>query len=207
MNMPAPEQPEERNPWETDPTHMPVSDSDLPEMADDPHGRIARLQSELEQANDRILRLQAEMENLRKRASREMNDQLRYASVPLVRDLLPVLDNIQRAVEAARQNPDSVDSLLNGVILVRQQLESILAQHHCREIEALEKPFDPNLHEAISEARSAEQSAGTVLHVARPGYLVHDRVVRPSQVVVVASRDNVTDATDENSEDHSRETR
>ena len=152
-------------------------------QASDQRRGAADLEADLQQANDRVLRLQAELENLRKRTAREIVDQHRYASQPLMRDLLPVLDNIQRAIAAAEKAPDT-SSLLDGFRLVDQQLKTVLTQHHCTAIDALNQPFDPYLHEAIQQQPSGNHEPGTVLGVAQVGYQLHDRVVRPTQVIV-----------------------
>jgi molecular chaperone GrpE len=143
----------------------------------------AKLRAELEQAKDRALRLQAELDNYRKRASRELEDRMKYADMDILRELLPVLDNIHRAVEHAGNSSDQA-SLLEGFKMVGSQLESVLEKHHCKKIEAQGVPFDPNLHHAISQMPSADQPPNTVLLVAQDGYVLHDRVVRPSQVIV-----------------------
>lgn len=143
------------------------------------------LRSDLEQMKDRALRVQAELENYRKRVAREMADERRYAELGLLRDLLPVLDNMDRAVEAAEKSGEA-PQLLEGFRMVAQQLKGILERHHCVSIQALHQPFDPNFHEAILQQPSAEHPAGTVIYVASPGYRLHDRVVRPAQVIVSA---------------------
>jgi molecular chaperone GrpE len=91
---------------------------------------VARLKAELEDVKDRALRGWAELENYRKRAARQIEEERRYAALPLMRDLLPVLDNVKRAVDSAEKNHD-VASLLEGIKLVVQQLEGVLARHHC----------------------------------------------------------------------------
>jgi molecular chaperone GrpE len=145
-----------------------------------------QLRAELEQAKDRALRCQAELDNYRKRAAREMDEHRRYASISLMRDLLPVMDNIQRAIEAAEKSTDG-SGLLDGVKLVAQQLDNVLECHHCVKIKALGEPFDPNLHHAILQQPSEEYPPNTVIMVTQDGYLLHDRVVRPSQVIVSAN--------------------
>jgi molecular chaperone GrpE len=141
------------------------------------------LSAELAAEKDRILRLQAEMENLRTRTSREISDNARYAALPLMRDLLPVVDNIERAIEAAEKQGDS-ESLLAGFKLVHQQLLNALAQHNCVRIEAQGQPFDPQFHAAILQQPSDEIPANHVLLVAQAGYKLYDRVVRPAQVII-----------------------
>lgn len=138
--------------------------------------------AELAAANDRLLRFQAEMQNLRNRTSREIADERKYAALPVLRDLLPVLDNINRAIEAAEKAGEA-DNLLEGFRLVRQQLVTTLANHGAEAINALGQPFDPNFHQAILHQPSNEP-ANTVTMVTQEGYKLHDRVVRPAQVIV-----------------------
>lgn len=139
--------------------------------------------SELALARDKFLRAQAELDNYRKRARRELEDERKYALMPLLRDLLPVVDNIQRAIDAAEKSSES-GSLLEGFKLVSQQLAVALAKHHCVPIAALGEPFDPHRHDAILEQPSPDHPPGTVIMVTQPGYILHDRVVRPAQVIV-----------------------
>jgi len=141
------------------------------------------LRAELADAKDRALRSQAELENYRKRVARQSEEDRRYAEMRLIRDLLPVWDNMGRAIEAA-EKANEADSLLEGFKMVIRLLEEVLTGHHCIRIEALDEPFDPHLHEAISQQPSENHAPGTVSHVTQTGFLLHDRVVRPSQVVV-----------------------
>jgi molecular chaperone GrpE len=138
---------------------------------------------ELASANDRLLRLQAEMQNLRNRTSREIADERKYAALPVLRDLLPVVDNIDRAIEAAEKAGEA-ENLLAGFRLVKQQLHSILGRHQCEPIDAEGQEFDPNFHQAILHQPSRDVPANNVILVAQPGYMMHDRVVRPAQVIV-----------------------
>ena len=147
------------------------------------NSEIERLRAELAAARDRELRCHAELDNYRKRAARELEDRLRYANLGLLRDLLPVVDNADRAIEAAEKNADAA-ALLEGFKMVSAHLCDALARHHCRRIEALHAPFDPHKHHAVMQQPSAEHPANTVLMVTQNGYQLHDRVVRPSQVIV-----------------------
>ncbi len=144
---------------------------------------MERLRADLREAGDRVLRAQAELDNYRKRARRELDEELRYANMSLLRDLLPVLDNIRRGIAAAEKSPDA-SGLLDGIKMVAQSLTGTLARHHCTRIEALHKPFDPALHEAISQRPDDQYAPYTVIDVAQDGYVLYDRVVRPAQVVV-----------------------
>jgi molecular chaperone GrpE len=148
-----------------------------------PEKQLDDLRRQCEEAKDRALRFQAELENYRKRAARQMAEERRYAYLPLMRDLLPVWDNMGRAIEAAEKNHE-VTGLLEGFKMVTRQLEDVLNRHHCTPIDALGQPFDPHRHEAISQQPSDKHPANTVVHVAQAGFQLHDRVVRPSQVVV-----------------------
>jgi molecular chaperone GrpE len=141
------------------------------------------LAAELAAANDRALRLHAEMQNVRNRTSREIAEERRYAALPVLRELLPVVDNIDRAIEAAEKAGEA-ETLLAGFRLVRQQLATILSQHHCELIDAEGQPFDPHFHEAILQQPSADVPADRVMMVTQTGYRLHDRVVRPAQVIV-----------------------
>lgn len=147
-----------------------------------------RCQQELQAANDRAVRWQAELENFRKRTRREMEEQSRFAALPLLQDLLGVVDDLQRAIEAAENSaaatPEQTSGLREGVKMVAAHMASVLGKHHCEPIEALGLPFDPHLHEAIGQIPHDQYAAGLVALVARQGYHLHERVVRPAQVLV-----------------------
>jgi molecular chaperone GrpE len=149
--------------------------------------------NELAAANDRLLRLQAEMQNLRSRTSREITDERKYAALPVVRDLLPVIDNIDRAIEAAEKSGES-ENLLAGFRLVKQQLHTLLNNHQVELIAAENEIFDPNFHQAILQQPSADVPAGSIMMVTQQGYKIHDRVVRPAQVIVSAGPGEVGQA-------------
>lgn len=144
---------------------------------------LQRLSEELKQANDRTLRAQAELENFRRRMRREMDEERRYASLPLITDLLGVVDNLDRAL-AATENNEAATGLLAGVRMVQSQFLSVLDRHHCRRIGEVGEAFDPNLHQAIAQEPSDQIPVGHVTRVAQSGYRLHDRVVRPAQVLV-----------------------
>ena len=132
-------------------------DTDEPAEPDavDPAAELARLQAELDETRQKNVRLQAELENFRKRTMRTMDEERRYASLPLLRDLLPVVDNLQRAITAAELH-ENASALLAGVKMVADQLTAILQRHHCEPIAAEGAAFDPHLHEAIAQHPSAE---------------------------------------------------
>jgi molecular chaperone GrpE len=143
-------------------------------------GSVSR---QLRDAEDRVLRAQAELENFRKRSRREYEDALRYREIDLLRDLLPVLDTVRRAIDASETTAD-VDSLRAGFRMTAQQMEKVLETHGCKTIETDGKPFDPTVHDAMLQQVVPGVAAGTVVGVASKGYRLHDRVVRPAQVIV-----------------------
>jgi len=153
----------------------------VPEAADttDP----AELQQKVAELKDQLLRAQAEQENFRRRTQREAGEARKYQSLAVVRDLLPAIDNLQRAVQAGEQTGE-VTSLLEGIRMVSQQLQDTLKAHSAQPITAAGEAFDPNLHEALSQVPSPDHPPMTVLQEVETGYRMHDRVVRPAKVIV-----------------------
>lgn len=143
---------------------------------------IDSLRQKLADAEKQTLLYQADLENFRRRKSKEMQDSLRYASLPLVESLLQVLDNLERALQSAAEENDSA-SLQEGVQLVSNQLLAALEGHGCKRIEALGQLFDPNRHEAI-QMQPGEQPANTIVMEVQSGFMLHDRVVRPAKVII-----------------------
>ena len=134
---------------------------------------------------DRLLRTTADFDNYKKRAAREKSDAVRFANETLMNRLIPVLDNLEMAMAAAQASRASApDSLQSGVNMVFQQLKNALAEAGLEEIDASGKPFDPNLHEAISQRESDSIPEGHVVEQARKGYRLRERLLRPASVVV-----------------------
>ena len=148
------------------------------------HGEedIAR---ELFEARQQVLRAQADFENYRKRVRRERDEERQFANQPLIMDLLSVVDNLQRALDAGGQA--SSDGLSEGVRMVAAQIKDVLRQHNCEQIPALGQPFDPHLHEAVGQQPAGDKPPGTVLVEVQGGWKLHDRVIRPAHVIVAAS--------------------
>ena len=144
------------------------------------------LHKTLQEQSGKIEQLQralADLDNRRKRIERQMADARRFAVQAIVVDLLAVIDNFERALGAADETRD-FDALHDGLKLVHDQLLAVLKKHHVTRIEALEKTFDPNRHEAVGQMASADHPDQTVIDVHQEGYQLHDRVVRPSRVIV-----------------------
>lgn len=136
---------------------------------------------------DQMLRVAADFENFKKRAARERQEASKYANESLLQKLIPVLDNFDAALAAtgtAQAKPSSVQQLQSGVAMIHQQLRNILAESGLEEVDAANKPFDPNFHEAVSQQESVEVPEGQVLQQLRKGYKYRDRLLRAASVVV-----------------------
>ena len=147
------------------------------------HLDIDAVNHALKKANEKVLRTQAELDNFRKRSRRELEESLKYAQLPLARDLLLVLDNLNLALNAAADN-EAASGLAEGVKMVADQLMNALNSHKVSAIESVGQPFDPNQHEAVQMEASSEYEANIVSREIRSGYRLHDRVIRPAQVFV-----------------------
>lgn len=144
---------------------------------------VAAVRREVEELRDKNLRLVAETQNLQKRALREKQEALRYAESEFARELLVVLDDLERTQESAKTATD-VKSVADGVRIVYENFLKVLRQHEIEPIDALGKPFDPTYHEALMQQPSDKHPAGTVMQEMARGYTMHQRVIRPSRVVV-----------------------
>lgn len=144
---------------------------------------LGALQADLDRFRDLALRTQADFDNFRKRAAREREEGMRYANVALMEKLVPILDNFELGLEAARKDQGAA-TILSGMEMVLRQLQDLLASQGVETIEALGQPFDPNLHEAIGQEASEEMAEGVVLRQLRKGFKLKDRLVRPAIVIV-----------------------
>lgn len=134
---------------------------------------------------DRFLRLGAEFENYKKRVQRQMDDHRKYSNTELIKDLLPVVDNLERAIAAYHDNRANIEScMVEGVEMTLKEVLNILEKHNATQVEAQGKPFDPNYHEAVMQEESEQHPENTVINELQKGYLLHDRLIRPSMVVV-----------------------
>ena len=144
---------------------------------------VDQLKAQVADAEKRVLMAHADLENYRKRTRRDMQDQVKYASLPLMNGLLESVDNLQRAIESYEQEPNA-DGLAEGVVMVAAQIAKVLEDHGCKKIDAVGQPFDPNLHQALQMQASDEHPANTVMQDLRSGFQLHDRLIRPTQVFV-----------------------
>ncbi len=145
--------------------------------------RSAALEQERDEFRGLLQRTRADFENYQKRTQRDLAQERRYWHSGLALDLLPILDNFDRAVAAAKQAGET-GPLVQGVAMIQTQVLDVLKRHGITRIEAQDQPFDPNLHQAVMQQPSAEQPPNTVLQVLEQGFMIHDRVLRPARVVV-----------------------
>ena len=166
----AEQKPAEQHP-ETEPAAQPAQ-----EAAPD-------LQAEVEKYRDAALRAAADLENFRKRMIREKEEAIRFANAGLIEKLLPILDNFELGLDAARGDA-AAKGIVDGFSMVHRQLGDFLVSSGLQPIDAVGQPFDPKLHEALGHETDASQADGIVLRQMRRGYRLADRLIRPSSVIV-----------------------
>ena len=155
-----------------------------PETGNEPVDEVTMLKNQIAELEKSALRHQADLENFRKRSRAQVQEQLKYASLPLISQLLESVDNLNRATEMADGESADAAGIVEGVKMVSQQLGNLLEQQGCKKIEAVGQPFDPNCHQAVQMQPSDKFEANTVMTEVRAGFMLHDRVIRPAQVFV-----------------------
>lgn len=149
--------------------------------------RVAALQAEVERLKNELLYARAEVDNVIRRSAREREDTARYAPSALARSLLSVADNLRRAIEsvpAEAREDDAVKALLTGVEMTERELLSAFDSNNIKRIDPLGERFNHDFHQAMFEVEDPSQPAGTVVQVLQPGYILHDRLLRPAMVGV-----------------------
>jgi molecular chaperone GrpE len=149
----------------------------------DPNSRVAELQAELSKYRDAALRAAADLDNYRKRVSRERDESVKYANTAFLERLIPILDNFELGLQAARKAPEAAP-IVDGLAMVYKQLQDLLANSGVETIDATGQTFDPNLHEALAQEENHEVPEGKVIRQVRKGYRLRDRLLRPANVVV-----------------------
>ena len=179
-------------PQEAQPTQPPLSREELERkvaqlsaMLEDSMSRARETQERLKDTHERLLRVAAEFDNFKKRAIKEREDAQKFGMERLLKDFLPVADNLERALDHAEEH--DLRQVIEGVKLVQKLLETTLARHGVTGFSALGQPFDPNLHEALMQQES-DAPAGTVVSEMSRGYKLNERLVRPAAVVVARPR-------------------
>jgi len=148
-------------------------------------GSYEALQKQFNEMNERFLRVSSDFKNYKKRVEKEKNDIYSYANEKLICDLLPVMDNFERAVLSAESENGTSEKMLKGIEMVYKQLNDVLNSNGIKKIDAEGKPFDPNYHHAVMMEESEEFETETVIEVFQTGYSLNDKVIRPSMVKVV----------------------
>ena len=145
------------------------------------------LKEEIKTLKEEKIRVLAEMENLRKRFEREKIDSIKYGSVNFARDILSPGDNLERALSSINEDEEhsqSIKNLIEGLLMVKKELSTVLEKHGITKIDSLNKKFDPNLHQAMMEIENNDLNEGVVVQEIQTGYIMHDRLLRPAMVGV-----------------------
>lgn len=169
-----------------DPNHI-EKEEILDNSKESSEDEISKLKSKIEDLQEEKLRLLAEMENLRKRSEKEKIDSIKYGSINLARDILSPNDNLSRALNAIsidEKKSDSINNLIDGLKMVQKEFITIISKHGIEKIDSLHKKFDHNFHQAILELEDDKFEEGTVIQEIQTGFIMHDRLLRPSMVGV-----------------------
>ncbi|MGI6119211.1 MAG: nucleotide exchange factor GrpE [Desulfosporosinus sp.] len=144
---------------------------------------LAKVKAKAEEQYNQLIRLQAEYDNYRKRTLKEKTEIIKYATEGLMGELLPILDNFDRAISAAKVTSDFA-SFSQGVEMIFRQIETALGKEGLKAIDAVGQPFDPNIHEAVLQVATDEHPENTIIEELQKGYYLKDKVLRPSMVKV-----------------------
>jgi molecular chaperone GrpE len=169
----------------------------LAERSDDPQAELEAVRAQLDfsqskgrelmeklkEAHERMLRAVADLDNYKKRAHKEKEEVQKFGNERLLRDFVPVMDNLERALEHARSNAD-FEGLLTGVAMTRKQFEEALGRHGVKSFPAVGQPFDPHLHEAMQQVDAPDVPPNHVVSELLRGYTLNERLIRPALVVV-----------------------
>ena len=150
--------------------------------------QLAKLEADLLEVKDESLRNQAEMQNILRRSERDVQNAHKYALDKFVAELLPVVDNLERALQSIDQNKEDLKSLAEGVVLTLKSFQDVLARYKVLPIDPKGEVFDPELHQAMSILEMPGSTPNTVVDVFQKGYTLNDRLVRPAMVVVGAEK-------------------
>lgn len=189
------------DPQSTDHAKAPPQDAAAPAAPEaaaptEPLDPMTALQQEVDKWKDLAYRSQAELDNYRKRVTREAQETRAYANADILRGLLPIMDNFEMGLEAARAESET-SVIFVGMNMVNKQIQDFLRDFGVQEVEAQDQPFDPNLHDAVAQEPSETVAEGTVLKVARRGFRLRDRLLRAATVVVSSGPPKSGPPTDE----------
>lgn len=165
-------------------------DADPAPTVDAVQQEIETLNNQLAEAREQMLRAQAEAQNARRRAEQDVEKAHKYGQEKLVGDLLPVVDNLERALDAMDADNEALKPVLEGVQLTLKSFHDALLRHKIESVNPVGEPFDPQLHQAMTMIESPDAEPNTVLNVFQKGYTLHGRLVRPAMVVVSKAPSN-----------------
>ena len=164
-----------------------IKEKDTSNYEEDLDNDESILQDEIKDLKDQLLRSLAESENLRKRTAKEIEQIKKYGHISLLRDFLNVVDNMERAIKSStsdNQSETGIKNLIDGIEIVLKEMKSLLEKNQIKKIEPLHEKFDYNFHQAMFEAPSSDYEEGSIIEVIQPGYVLHDRLIRPAMVGV-----------------------
>jgi len=170
-----------------------LSEKDIPEPLDpfkEMEEKVESLEKETKETHDRLLRVSAEFENYKKRAAREMNDFRKFANESFVKAMLPVIDNLDRAIESSNNEKHTDSSMVEGVNMTLKEILKVLEQFGVKRFDSLGNTFDPGLHQAVMQEETEEHTENSVVKELQKGYMIHDRLLRPAMVVVSKKPEN-----------------
>ncbi len=147
----------------------------------------ADIEESAKQSADQLLRLKADFENTKKRLEREKQDSIRYANERLLAEVLPIMDDLDRAMASLKEGHDP-EQVAKGLKLAQEAMHKVLERHGVTEIKGIGEDFDPNLHEAVGVVESTEEKEGTVVDEIQRGYLLNGRLIRPSRVRIAQKK-------------------
>jgi molecular chaperone GrpE len=165
--------------------------------------KLESLEQESKETHDRLLRVSAEFENYKKRATREIADFRKFANESFAKALLPVVDNLDRAIESSSNDEQTNSSVVEGVSMTLKEIMRVLEQFSIKPFESLGKTFDPGFHQAMHQEETEEHPDNTVIREFQKGYMIHDRLLRPAMVVVSKGKKDATKEQESNTQDNS----
>jgi molecular chaperone GrpE len=177
----------ETDPEQTTPDEQTINDEDEPIKALE--AKFEAKEKEAEENYDRLLRLSAEFENYKKRSSREIEEFRKFANQSLIKEMLSVVDNLELAMNSTNGHKAIDKDLLQGLEMTHREILKVFEKFNVKPIDAKGQPFDPTFHEAVMQEETNDYAKNTVINEMQRGYMIHDRLLRPSMVVVAKPRE------------------
>jgi molecular chaperone GrpE len=177
----------EIDPEQTTPDEQTINDEDEPIKALE--AKFEAKEKEAEENYDRLLRLSAEFENYKKRSSREIEEFRKFANQSLIKEMLSVVDNLELAMNSTNGHKAIDKDLLQGLEMTHREILKVFEKFNVKPIDAKGQPFDPTFHEAVMQEETNDYAKNTVINEMQRGYMIHDRLLRPSMVVVAKPRE------------------